>query len=120
MRSRDEHMQHCAYIDRRGISDVEREHYSKVYGINRTSSLCDVPYFDVTQQLPQDIMHVLLEGIIPTNVGLLLTHVIESLKNFTLAEINARIKSYPYAYYEGRPSDITATNFDTGGRQTGM
>ena len=120
MRSKDEHARHCAYIDRRDIRDVEKEHYSKVYGINHTSALCDVPYFDVTQQLPQDVMHLLLEGIIPNNIGLLLTHVIQSLKIITLAEINARIKSYPYAYFESRPSELTVTKFDTGGHQTGL
>lgn len=112
-------MRQCAYIDRPGITSSEREHFSKVYGINRTSALCEVPYFDVTCQLPQDIMHVLLEGLIPVNIGLLLTHAIESLKIVTLADINARIKSYPYVYFENKPSMLTATNFDVGGRQTG-
>lgn len=68
MRSKDEHARHCAYTDRRDTRDAEKEHYSKVYGINYTSALCDIPYFDVTQQLSQDVMHLLLEG---NNIGLL-------------------------------------------------
>ena len=60
-----------------------------------------------------------MEGIIPTNIGLLLTHLIESLKLFTLADINARSKAYPYAYFEDKPSELTTTNFGMGGRQTG-
>lgn len=99
---------------------LKRNIIPKYNVINHTSALCDVPYFDVTQQLPQDVVHLLLEGIIPNNIGLLLTHVIQSQKIITLAEINARIKSYPYAYFESRPSELTATKFDTGGHQTGL
>lgn len=58
-----QHIQHCAYIDQPGISKAERQHYSKVYGVNRRSILCDLPSFNVTQQLPQDLMHVLFEGV---------------------------------------------------------
>lgn len=38
------------------------QHFSKEYGINKRSILLDAPYFDVTEQLPQDLMHVILEG----------------------------------------------------------
>ena len=38
------------------------QHFSKEYGVVRKSVLLDAPYFNVTRQLPQDIMHVLLEG----------------------------------------------------------
>ena len=37
-------------------------HFSKEYGITKRSVLLDAPYFDVTDQLLQDIMHVILEG----------------------------------------------------------
>lgn len=48
IRTKQGHIEQCEYIDQPGISDSERVHYSKVYGINRTSILCDLPDFDVT------------------------------------------------------------------------
>ena len=39
----------------------------------------DLPYFDITKQLPQDVMHVLFEGLFPLNMELLLTHLIDIL-----------------------------------------
>lgn len=63
LRNHDTHLQHCQYIEGEEVSISEREHFSKVYGINRCSLLTSVPDFDVTKQLPQDIMHVLFEGI---------------------------------------------------------
>ena len=38
------------------------KYFSKQYGINRRSLLCNVPDFDVTKQLPQDIMHTCMSG----------------------------------------------------------
>ncbi len=112
-------MKQCSYIDRPGITQAEKDHYSKVYGINRNSAVCEVPHFDVTTQLPQDIMHVLLEGIVPVHIGLLLDHIVETLSLLTLPEINARIASYPYGYFEEKPSTLRGTNFDGIGQQTG-
>ena len=68
------------YLERPGISTDERSHYSKVYGINRQSALCDLAYFDVTKQLPQDIMHVLFEGVIPRHVELILTYAVSTIQ----------------------------------------
>ena len=53
------------------LSDIEnavspflKDYFSKQYGINRRSLLSKIPDFDVTKQLPQDIMHIFLEGIL--------------------------------------------------------
>ena len=64
-------------------------------------------------------MHVLLEGIVPVQIGFLLTYAIDTLKILTLADINARITSYPYSYFEVQPSLLTTINFDVAGHQTG-
>lgn len=37
-------------------------HLSKEYAVTKRSVLLDAPYFSVTEHLPQDIMHVILEG----------------------------------------------------------
>ena len=46
---------------------------SSDYGVNRLSVLDEAPYFDC---MPHDIMHVILEGILPINCKLLLVHCI--------------------------------------------
>lgn len=74
MRRKEQHIKHCEYIVMPGISSSERSHYSKVYGINRLTVLLKLPDFDVAQQLPQDIMHVLLEGIFPYGTATALHH----------------------------------------------
>lgn len=45
-------------------TDAVRNDLCTTYGINKRSPLCDLPDFDVTKQLPQDIMHTLLEGTV--------------------------------------------------------
>lgn len=102
--------EHCKYVDQTGISDSERDHYSKVYGINRTSILCKLPNFDVTKQLPQDLMHVLLEGVFMVHVRELLKYLVDGLsyKRITLDVINCRILSHPYGYFEDKPAPLTS------------
>lgn len=83
LRTKDQYMKHCEFIHRDGISDSERMHFSKVYGINQRSILTDLPAFDVTEQLPQDLMHVLLEGIFPLHLEQFLQYIIQDLHLMT-------------------------------------
>lgn len=63
----------------------EREHFSKMYGINRCSLQTSLPHFDVTKQLLQDIMHVL-------------EYLFLAIRQHQL--LNERITCFPYAYYQ--------------------
>lgn len=78
----------------------------------------DLPYFDVTKQLPQDLMHVILEGIFPLHIEQLLQYVVNDLAVLSLSQINNRIKDFPYAYFNERPSPLTS--FTVQGSQSGM
>ena len=118
IRNKDLHKQHCDYLDHPGMSESEKDHYSKVYGVNRTSILCQVPHFNVTEQLPQDLMHVLLEGVFHIHVNELLKYLVDTLSFMTLAEINHRIMSHPYAYFEEKPAPLR--NLDPHGNQSGI
>lgn len=117
MRSKEEHHKECGYLNQQGMSNSEREHYSKVYGINRSTVLLELHDFDVTQQLPQDIMHVVLEGIFPYHMEQLLNYIIDG-SILTLAQINSRIMSFPYSYFNVKPSPLRGS--DIHGSQTGM
>ena len=118
MRNKHHHTKHCQCIDQPGISDSERDHYSKVYGVNRTSILCELPNFDVTEQLPQDLMHVLLEGVFPIHVNQLLKYLVDAISFVTLDKINCRIMSHPYAYFEEKPAHLRS--LDPHGNQSGI
>ena len=120
MRNKEMHFKHCQYIERPGIKDSERDHFSMVYGVNRKSALCELPQFDVTTQLPQDIMHVLFEGVIPLHMGLLLEHVVHSLRVISLAQLNSRIKSHPHGYFEEKPMPLSNFELTGTGTQTGI
>ena len=83
------------------MSESERDHY-KVYGVNHTSILYEVPHFNVTEQLPQDLTHVQLEGAFDIHVNELFKYLVSFM---TLAEINHQIMSHPYyAYFEEKPA----------------
>ena len=79
LRHMSQHVQQCSYIEHPGIQESEKKHFSKVYGVNRRSILCDLPYFDVTSQLPQDIMHLLFEGLFHLQIKLLLNYLFSDI-----------------------------------------
>ena len=57
------------------------------FGINRPSELDNIPNFSVAENLPHDIMHDLLEGIVPYELKLLLIKLVNA-KYFTIATFN--------------------------------
>lgn len=73
--------------------------------------------FDITQQLPQDLMHVMLEGIFPLHMEQLLQYILEQ-SLLTLSEINSRISSFPFAYFSTKPTPLS--NCELQGTQSGI
>ena len=112
LRSHDGHLQHCHYVEGEGVSSSEREHFSKVYGVNRYYLLTSLPHFDVTKQLLQD-MHMLFEGIFIYHTSWLLDNL-----SVTLSAVNEGITSFPYAYFQVRPNCLFSKN--VAGSQTGI
>ena len=90
-----------------------RQYFCKEYGINKRSALSDRPFFDVTRQLPQDIMHIFLEGILQYEIKLLLNHLIKN-QVITLEELNHAIKHFPLGYSDpkNRPIIIKDSDLD--------
>ena len=71
--------------------------FSVNYGLGRKSILSKFPGFQVTEQLPQDLMHILLEGVIPDVVKCLLQYYI-SKDLITVDQINSRLMEFGYGY----------------------
>ena len=86
------------------------------YGVVRDPILNTLQYFHTTEGLLPDIMHDVLEGVLPMCVKHLLNHLIKS-SLLTVAELNRRIDSYQFGPIEGsnRPrGNITTTHLVSG------
>ena len=57
---------------------------SSVFGVEKRCPLLDLPYFNVLQSFPPDIMHNMLEGTVPQLVSLMLLKF--KVQNVTTAE----------------------------------
>ena len=73
------------------------------YGINERSVLNDINHYHVSNsQMPQDVMHILFEGVIPKEVKLMLNMFINDKKYFTLQFLNERIRCFSYGRSEAK------------------
>ena len=85
------------------------EHNSTTYGINQRSPLNKISHFNVANwQLPQDVMHILLERVVKQELQLLLRNFIFDKNLFTLAILDSRLESFGYGCTElsSKPSPL--------------
>ena len=76
---------------------------SVTYGINYRSPLNEINGFHAASgQLPQDIMHVLFEGVLHMELRLMFKHFIYTEHYFSLDVLNARIENFAYGRAESR------------------
>ena len=85
---------------------------STTYGIVQSSPLNLIEDFHVVDQLPQDIMHVLFEGVVPYELQLMLKHFVKE-KYLTISQLNEKIESFCYSSHDAsdRPSGINPRIF---------
>lgn len=98
MRSKESYDRQCREIEEAPTEQLKND-LGTTYGITKRSPLCDLGSFDVTKQLPQDIMHTLLEGVVQYELRHILSLYL-SQAHFTLASLNAAIASHNYGYSE--------------------
>lgn len=94
-RSLEKHIRQCIEIDKASTETLKAS-LKTTYGINRRSRLIDFPAFDLIKQTPQDVMHVLFEGVAPMEIKLVLKQLILS-GQIELDEINSAIINFPYS-----------------------
>ena len=97
LRNAEDHEEHLKWLENAPTKFL-KEYYSKHFCVNERSGLEDVPYFDVCEQFPQDIMHVFLEGILAYEIKYLLRYYINEKSDFTLDELNNAVQKFPYGY----------------------
>lgn len=83
--------------------------FSKIYGVNRRSILCNSRYFHVVDGLPADDMHDILEGVRQYKCKEMLNIFIYERKYFTLQQLNEKIKSFDFGYYNDRNKPLLIT-----------
>lgn len=79
----------------------------KAAGISRPCAFNQLPYFHIMENYSADIMHDLLEGWLPREIGIILQALRKPCK-LTLKLINQRINAFPYGSLESNwPVAIT-------------
>ena len=114
------HDYHCSLL-----SGPLREADSVTYGVNYESALNSLEHFHLADnRLPQDVMHILLEGVIPYTIKCTLRRFICENNYFTIDFLNERITCFPFSRSESRskPTRLSSDSIlhgDGGLRQTG-
>lgn len=102
-RSKELHDEHCL-----AMSIVElRKHFFWLYGLNHNSVLNDLQFFHVVGGLPPDIMHDLLERLIPRMICEIILFSLKK-KIVSLNKMNYAIQNFNYGHNEvsDKPSII--------------
>lgn len=116
------HLQHLEALEGTSAEEEEDDEQEEAeesakpsvkYGVNYRSPLLQVNFFQLTQCLPQNIMHLFMEGILELECRLLLQHAVSS-KKISLKEINLYLSALP----GDRPSPIESQHLKNGLRQT--
>ena len=72
------------------------------YGLCRDAILNSLQYFHVTEGLPPDIMHDILEGALQYEVKEMLREFTGEKQFFSLSTLNCLISKFPYHYSDAR------------------
>ena len=105
LRNPDNYDYHCSLLN-----GVLAETDSVKYGINYKSALNKLEDFHVCDgQLPQDLMHILLEGVIPYTIKAMLQSFVRDKHFFTIECVNQKLLSFKFSRSESRskPSQIS-------------
>lgn len=89
-------------------------HIATTYGVMRDPVLNQLRYFHTTEGLVPDVMHDILEGVLPMCVKHLLSHLLQTSAT-TVDELNWCIDTFDFGPVEGsnRPKgSISATNLN--------
>ena len=84
------------------MSKPASRYWSKIWGINAKSVLCDLSGFDLMTGLVQDPMHVLLEGVLLHEITQILYRFIYVQSLFTLKWFNTAIHGFNYSYLHAK------------------
>jgi hypothetical protein len=114
LRNLAQYEQHCQDIEDAPTEAMKKD-LQTTYGIVDRSILSELSHSDITAQLPQDIMHVLLEGTVQYEVRFILQHFFDS-GVITLKQLNTAVEQFSLGYHDekNRPPPLRETAFNQG------
>ncbi|KAK7921877.1 hypothetical protein WMY93_008779 [Mugilogobius chulae] len=103
LRTKDEHKQHVQEVK-------ENPYLAKEYGVKGSCPLSKLEHFQVVNGFAPDILHDLLEGVIPYELSICIDNLIKK-KYFTFDMLNNAIKTFPYTHTDktNQPQPIPKT-----------
>ena len=106
LRTLERHVRQCNDIERAN-TEYLRNSLKTTFGINRRSKLVQFPAFNLIEQTPQDMMHIILEGIAPLEIKSVLKQLV-LLGQLDLDVVNSAVTGFPYSPLDVRdkPSPI--------------
>ena len=69
--------------------------FTRTYGVKGRCLFDELEHFSVTESLPPDVMHDILEGLLPINILIVLRSLIQG-KNLTVKVFNERLDLFSY------------------------
>ena len=105
-RTKETHALHC-----KGLLTSAAEHFKKLYSITHDSIFNELMYFNVIGGMVPDVMHDLLEGVLPRTICLMLLDHIKK-KYYTIEQLNHALVNFKYGHSEvkNKPSVITVVH----------
>ena len=101
-----------------GISNAERKRRSMSTGLNGSSRFRKLEdNFQPTKQLPDDFMHVFLEGLVKHESRLFIDYCNKEEPHYDLDVINSKIKNFDYNHLQ-KPSSIDSEHLSKGLKQS--
>ena len=102
--------------DRQCVELEDDPSLSVTYGVNSSSILNELQYFHCVGSLLPDIMHDVLEGVLPYETKLMLQNFIQEEQYFHLDDLNHMIENFELGYAESanRPTPIAYTTLTSG------
>ena len=94
LRTRATHQTHCS-----SLGGPLHNHIATTYGLNRELSLNKLAHFHTTEGLIPDVMHNVLEGVLPLAIKYILKHLL-ALTSFTVVELSRRMERFDYGVIE--------------------
>lgn len=112
LRTLEKHVRQCSEIEKAN-TEYLRNSLKTTFGINRRSKLIEFPGFNLIEQTPRDLMHIILEGIAPLEIKCVLKQLVlldldvlnTALTGFPYSPLDVRDKPSPIAYSTLASSD---------------
>lgn len=116
LRHKEEHQRHVEAVNDPELPKNLKKFWSRRYGVNSISPLNSIPHFDVTQCLPQDAMHILIEGVALIATKALLHRCIVEMELFTIDDLNAQMSCFDFDYFKvNKPGEIRVDDIGDNG-----